>query len=291
MGNRVIIIDREFEYGDKFNTFFCGDIHLDSPGHDRRLFIEEMSEALVQNADIVILGDIFDLIQHGDHKRFTPSSNKYGATDTAMNSAIEEAVELLTPFAKNIKVMLCGNHESSAIKYHNIDMAAMLIWELNKLDGVDIQYMGMQGYIRFKYKHVKVPDKKSATYDVKTHHGVGGSAEITKGTITLNRFMAAYEADLHVMGHTHTKVVLPDERRAYVTRYGNIATKSVKGFIVGAYVHPVTQQKALISGRPNPYSIDFGDTRRTLQSTGGIMISQQVMRIDDRSEIRTKIIS
>jgi hypothetical protein len=197
MGNRVITIDREFEYGEKFNTFFCGDIHLDSPGHDRRLFLEEMADALVNEADIVVLGDIFDLIQHGDHKRFTASSNKYGATDTAMNSAIEEAVELLTPFAKNIKVMLCGNHESSAIKYHNIDMAAMLIWELNKLDGVDIQYMGMQGYIRFKYKHVKVPDKKSTTYDVKTHHGVGGSAEITKGTITLNRFMAAYEADLH----------------------------------------------------------------------------------------------
>lgn len=291
MGNRVVIMNREYEPGKIFNTFFCGDIHLDSPGHDRRLFLEEMEYAIAKDADIIVLGDVFDLIQHGDHKRFTPSSNKYGNTDTAGNSAIEEAIELLTPFAKNIKVMLCGNHEAAGIKYHNLDYTQILIYELNKLDGVNIEYLGYQGYIRLHYKSKKFPDKKSAMYDIKSHHGVGGSAEITKGTITLNRFMAAYDADLHVMGHTHTKVILPDERRAYLTKYGNIETKSVKGFIIGAYVHPVTQQKTSVGGRPNPYDIDFGDTRRTLQSTGGIMISQSVSDIDHKTVIKTRIIS
>jgi len=290
MGNRAVTIERFFNYGETFNTFFCGDIHLDSPGHDRKLFISEMDYAVSHNCDIVILGDIFDLITHGDRKRYTPSSNKYG-TDTAINSMFDEAVKLFTPYAKNIKVMLCGNHEGSVVKYHNFDLAVMLVWELNKLDGVDIKYMGMQGYIRLRYKKVDAPDKKSTSYDIKSHHGVGGSAEITKGTITLNRFMAAYEADLHVMGHTHTKVILPDENRGYLTREGEVRAKSVKAFIVGAYVYPVTQQDITFKGKANPYSIDYGDTRRTLQSTGGIMISQTIYRDQDRTEIKTRIIA
>jgi hypothetical protein len=245
-----------------------------------------MDYAVSHNCDIIILGDIFDLITHGDKKRYTPEMNKYG-TDTAINSMLDEAIELFTPYAKNIKIMLCGNHEASGVKYHNLDITTLLIWELNKLDGVDIKYLGYQGYIRFKYFYPK--GKAVKCFDVKAHHGTGGSAEITKGTITLNRFMLAHDADLHVMGHTHTKVILPCESRSYLNHSGKITHKTIMGFITGAYVHPVIETDTKLGGKARPYSVDYGDTRRTLQSTGGIMISQTITKGRD-IEIDTKII-
>ncbi len=270
---RAVTITKEYEPGETFNLFLCSDIHLESPEHNRQLFIKEMDYAVKKKADILIGGDVFDMILPGDRKRHTMSRTKYEDTDAILNEALQEAINLFTPYAKNIKVILCGNHDDAVTKYHSIDIVALLIYELNKLPGVHIEYLGYQGYIRYYYKYKN--GNQTHTYDIKASHGTGGGAVVTRGTIGINRQMTASIADLYWSGHVHSKVILPDENCSYLDNRGNIRYKSRKGIITGAYVYPVTQQATERDGRPNPYNPDYGDRQRTLQSTGGVLISHE----------------
>jgi len=286
MAMRAVTIEKDFKSGDTFNYFLMSDLHLESPEHNRKLLIKELDYAKKHNADIFIGGDIWDFINNGDRKRYTPSRNKYGELDAVINEAIDEAFEVLKPYAKNIKVILCGNHESSVIKFHNFDPAAVLVRDLNRLHCADVKYLGYQGYIRLRYKYKK--GNRSFNFDIKAHHGTGGSSEITKGTITINRFMNAHSADAHWFGHTHTKVILPDENQSYLNEKGNICTRSRKGIITGAYVYPVNEKNTTRNGNPASYNIDYGDMKRTLQSTGGVMLRHEFEGIEG---ITTRIIT
>lgn len=276
---RAVTLKKNYKSGEEYNYFLCSDLHLESPEHDRKLLIKELDYAVKQNADIFIGGDVFDFILNGDKKRYTPTRNKYTDTDSVLNEALAEAIEVLTPYAKNIKVILCGNHESMVIKHHSIDILALLIYELNKLEGVYIQYLGYQGYIRIAYKYAS--GNQTHTFDIKASHGSGGGAIVTKGTIGINRQMSAAIADMYWSGHTHTKVILPDENCSYMDSFGNIKYKSRKGVITGAYVMPVQEEYTEFHGRPNPYGINYGDMMKSLQSTGGVMMTHTFHSVVD----------
>lgn len=283
---RAVTIRKEYHVGDEFNLFLCSDIHLEAPDHDRDLFIKEMKNAVKCNADILIGGDVFDMILPGDRKRYTSSRNKYEDTDAIINLALEEAVELLKPFAKNIKVILCGNHDDAVTKYHSVDIVALLIYELNKLDGVHIEYLGYSGFIKYFFKYKK--GAASFAIDINATHGTGGAAVVSKGTIGLQRQMTANIADIYWSGHTHTKVVLPDDVCSYCNEKGGIGYKSRKGIITGAYVNPVEQQQTTRGNKPRPYNVNYGDRMRAYQSTGGVMI-KFTMENKDNCDIRITV--
>lgn len=268
---RAVTIRKEYNIKDQFNIFLCSDIHLEAPDHNRELFHKEMKKALSKNADILIGGDIFDAILPGDRKRYTPSHTKYEDQDAILNAVLTEAIDLFTPYAKNIKVILCGNHDDALTKHHAIDLVALLIYELNKLEGVHIQYLGYKGYIRYNFKYAN--GAYSNSYDIYAEHGTGGGAVVTKGVIGIVRQMTANIADLYWSGHTHTKVVLPDESCAYLDKLGTPRTKCRKGIVTGAYVTPVSNEKTTRGKRPNPYNVSYGDRMRSYQSTGGVMLT------------------
>ena len=276
----------EYEIGDVFNTFFMSDLHIESPSHNRDLLIKDFEYAKKKKAIIFLGGDVVTLIVSGDRKRFTPSSEKFFGEDDVFNFTVEEVVKVLTPYAYMIKGILCGNHEANYEKFNHADILATIIWELNKLENVNIEYLGYEAYIRLRYKYKNGGFHK--TFDIKGHHGTGGQAEVTKGTITLNRFMTYHFADLYWNGHLHTKVVLPDEPITYMDRMGNICIRSRKGIITGSYLFPVINGKTKFkSGRPRSYKIDYGHTKRTLQSSGGILMEQTFV---SKEEMETRII-
>ena len=114
---RAVTIEKTYNVGDTFSYYICGDFHIDSREHDRKLLISELEEAKARGSRIIILGDIFDFIMNGDSKRYTPSRSRYGHEDGHINYAIDEAFDVLVPYAESIDIMMLGNHESSVIKY------------------------------------------------------------------------------------------------------------------------------------------------------------------------------
>jgi len=281
---RAVTIEKKYNVGDTYKYFLCSDLHIDSPEHDRKLLVKELDYAVKNNADIFIGGDVWDFILNGDRKRFTSSRVKYSGEDAQINFAIDDAVKFLTPYAQNIKVILCGNHETSMMKFHSLDPLALLIDRLNETPDVDIEYLGYQGYIRLRYTYGK--GNHCQSFDIKAHHGTGGNSEITKGTITLNRFMNTHIADLYWNGHTHSKVILPDENCTYLDQNGVIKMRSRKGIITGAYVLPTHHESTKRNKKAKPYHYSYGDSIRTLQASGGVMVEHEFLAIKEPMTVR-----
>jgi hypothetical protein len=276
---RAVTIKKEYEVGDRFGLFFASDLHIDSNGHDAKLMKREFDEAKRLNCRIIIAGDIFDFLMNGDNKRYSPSKSKYGPVDGHINYSIDNAFESLKDYAKNIDVMMLGNHESSVIKFHSFDPVAVLINRLNRECGANIHYLAYNGYIRYAYRYKN--GNASRSYDIKICHGIGGNSPVTKGTISQARTLNMHDADLYVSGHSHQALVLPSENRTYLDQYGNIRIKERKVLVTGCYVKPFHQSSLTSSGGANPYNVQYADLMSSLQSTGGAMVEHEFLSKDD----------
>ena len=281
---RALTIEKKYKVGNVFNYFLCSDLHMESPEHDRKLLVKELDYAVKKEADIFFAGDIFEFLMNGDRKRFSPSKEKYYGEDAHINFAIDEAFEVLKPYGPNIKAALCGNHETSVMKHHSIDPVALLIDRLNELPDTNIEYLGYSGYIRVRYTYEK--GNHCQSFDIYATHGTGGGAVITKGTIGVNRQMTAHIANLYWSGHTHTKLVLPDDVCSYLDQNGVIKHKSRKGLITGAYVLPVHHEETKLRGKAKPYHVSYGDQMRTLQSSGGMLVEHEFTAIKEPMTVR-----
>ena len=260
--------------------FLCSDLHLDSPAHDRKLLKAELDEALRLDADILIGGDIFDAILHGDKKRHSPSSDTDN-TDPKLNVIVQRAYEFLKPYAKKIVAIGHGNHEMSVVKFNSFDPLDALHFLLQLEKGVDIKQLHYTGIVRYQYEHSGGGHRRS--FDIYFNHGQGASAEISKGLIMIDRHRKKVDADIYWFGHTHTKVVLPSENQIYMSTSGELKNKTIRCLITGCY------QKVFNDSTNKEYaSVNYGEEKmRVNQSTGGAML--KVINDDSGYKIKVEV--
>ena len=267
---RSVILQKEYNVGDIFYYGFMSDMHLDAPDHDRDRLIEDLEFFKEHNADIFIGGDNWSMLMNGDRKRYTPSQARYPGEDAHINHAINEAVDVLTPYAHLIKVMLSGNHEETTLKFHGIDPTAALIDRLNEKTGSSIEYLGYQGFIRLSYKYAN--GNETRMVDIKAHHGAGGAAEVSKGTITEQRFIHSNIADIYWNGHTHYSLVMPCDNAAYLDNKGVPRARTRLALVSAPYVHVVSHESTKRGNHARPMKVNYGNRMRTYVSTGGHMV-------------------
>ena len=248
----------------------CSDIHFGNKGQNKKALKRDFDKARELNARIYINGDWGDFILSGDRKRYTPSGDAYG-TDNNVNMTINEAYDFFSEYADLIQMIGTGNHEVSCQKFNNFDPTQQLIYSLNTTHNTAIQHGQYCGYIVLRYhygEHNSVKSKK-----IFYNHGQGASAEVSKGTIDINRHMNNKICDILWLGHKHTKVVLPCEPALNVDKNGNIYEIQRAGIITGAYAEVFSKYDAMKKG----YKINYGEERmRNLQSTGGVFIKHTV---------------
>jgi hypothetical protein len=251
--------------------FFTSDLHFGNKGQNRKSLKKDFDLAKERNAKIYINGDWGDFIMSGDKKRYNPSSDAYG-TDNNINMTINDAYDFLSEYAKQIVFIGCGNHEVSVQKYNNFDPTQQLIYSLNKEHKTQIQHGQYSGFILLKY-HDK-DDSGVRTFKIFYNHGQGGTSEITKGAIDINRHMSTKNADLIWLGHKHTKLLLPSEYILEMSaKTGEIYEKERAGMITASYLNVSGTYDAMKQG----YKINYGEERmRGLQSIGGIFMKHTV---------------
>lgn len=263
------IIDIDYTEQKHHGFLLASDLHIGSKAHDMELCKHEFDKAVELGYQIMMNGDWGEFIISGDRKRYHPGGDKYNR-DNQINRTIDEAVEFLTPYAQNIVFIGHGNHEVSVSKFHGIDVTQSLIALLNHKTGSNIKHGQYRGMVRFQFGD-KSGHRRSVT--MAYNHGQGASAEITRGTIGINRMMSAYDAQIFWTGHSHTKLVMPCENMVAMSASGEILTKERKGIITGAYVKTVHEYDAQEEG----YGINFGEERcRIIQSTGGYFLTFDV---------------
>jgi hypothetical protein len=225
------------------------------------------------DAKLFILGDTLDLITKSDRKRYMPSRipSNIASDDDQTTMMLDFAFEQLQPFAENIYMISMGNHETSKVKYSDINPLKLLVRELNldlKSRGSTHRIMlgGYHGYWRFG---LNVGGRKLA-YRFLYDHGHGGGAPVTKGMIDINRIQTSYNYDLFAFGHKHTKI---SDRSVYhdVSQNGNTKVKSRLAVQVGSFQNVYDERALVASGRPGEAT--YMDSKGVGASpTGGTLV-------------------
>jgi len=192
---------------------FLGDLHLDNPKADRKAIKRLLDEAVARNALVVLLGDVFDVMQGYGDRRATLSALKkeYAGEGSYLTAVLDDVTEFLTPYAKHIWIILQGNHESSVLRYAGVRIEQMLAVNL-KLAGGHPVTPGYQTYAVVKLSR-QVDVARGGSVPFWIAHGHGGGGEVTKGVIQAQRRAVTYpDARFVVSGHVHSSYFVAHEQ-------------------------------------------------------------------------------
>lgn len=222
---------------DTVSTLVLSDVHYDSMKCKRKLLKKHLDEILDADGLIFIHGDWFDVMATYGDKRMKregvdPRYIKKGRS--YLDLVIEDSVEFLKPYAKNIALIGYGNHETSIYKYHDTDPIRRLVARLNTLHEGNIQLGQYSGFIKFvfAYKNGQARHQIIKHY----HHGFGGNAKRSKGMLDVQIEVMKYpDADILVRGHDHQKWHDPSTVRWRLKQNGEIAKDNVHYLKTGSY--------------------------------------------------------
>ena len=207
------------------------DPHIDSPNFDESTFIEHANYCLNDQRYIMFGGDMFDSIIRTDQKRAVNSLLEKG--DNQLNIKIDRVYELLKPYQNQILFFGRGNHEESILKHNGLDLLEMLAKVLNAGQKHQIIVGNYANFIRFSW--VDNRNTPHLRYDIYQHHGMGGSAPVTKGMIDFNRIAKGVNADLIWIGHKHQSVIDASDPIMFLDQWGNVILKNRQCIMTPSY--------------------------------------------------------
>jgi hypothetical protein len=185
--------------------FITSDVHFDSAFCNRKVFFQDMEEALKQKSKVCIFGDFFDAMNgrfdpRRDMSMLRPEYRRADYYDFVVNDAYEK----LKKYKNNILIITPGNHELAVLKNANTYLSDRLSKMLGCLHG------GYGGWLKVM---IKVNSEIRGSVNIKYFHGSGGEAPVTRGAIQTNR-QAVYlpDADIVVNGHSHNAYWIPIQR-------------------------------------------------------------------------------
>ena len=192
-------------------VLLSADQHIDNPLSDRQLFARHLQRARDLNAPILFNGDLFDAMQGPNDPRGAKSATAAEFNrDDYFDALVEDAEQLLAPYAGNIAVLGQGNHETSVVRHHGTSLVKRLAHRLRRHTKTNRPYVGQYaGWVIFQFT---IHSTVSQTLRLKFHHG-GHGGDVTKGVLGANR-RAVYlpDANIVVCGHIHEGWYFPISR-------------------------------------------------------------------------------
>lgn len=186
-------------------VLLTADQHWDAMECDRQLLKKHFDEAKEKDADILIFGDFFDVMEGKyDPRRRKGDIRPELNVDNYMDALTDQASDWLLPYSKNVKFISRGNHEVSVLKNQEVDLTDRLVTMLNYKGGKDTNVITgtYRGYVLYKFQESQQGGRAKVTLGYT--HGYGGGGPVTKGTIQAGRkqvYMA--DADIIIQGHIH----------------------------------------------------------------------------------------
>ena len=226
--------------GQPFRRFLCSDLHLGSVNADVARLRRELEAASDMGARIFINGDVFDAITSGD-KRYQPGDMVPALANKkdVLAAMVKYAAEILAPYRHLIEVIGIGNHEQTVIKYRGADPVAALIDALNARLAEDgsshrIRHGGISGFVVTQFAVESGESTRVFSHKMHYHHGSGGDAPVTLGSITFARKDVAFDYDCVTFGHKHNSLRM-EKIRTGVTSQGELTFRRVHYVQTGSY--------------------------------------------------------
>jgi hypothetical protein len=231
------------------------DLHIDSPGCDWPKLKRDLDSVANEGGRIFINGDLVDGIYPTDRKRYARSHNNLD-DDAQINCTVNLLVEKLTPYADYIDYIGFGNHEVSIVKFNNIDILSLIIFELNKKRSQKLRPIVRGDYTGFINLVFSFAAGKVRRFVIYRDHGKGGNSPVTKGTIGLQRLYGTFDADLYWLGHSHQSIIDPASQWTIgITPKGKLYKKNKIGIITPGY------QSCFNESKSDYYRLNFPEER------------------------------
>ena len=213
-------VSRRIEYGsraDVFRVVFLSDVHLGTRYCDEALLRQTVqSIADDPHAYWLGLGDYCEWINRKDPRADEETLAKWlhGRKDIAglQTTMIGEA---LRPIADKCLGMIKGNHEYTIEQHTERSVYDDLVnGLLDTRDGRAGIRLGPNGFVTLQFSR-KTGETRGSTWSCTLYatHGCSGGRKMGSKALRLTDIHATVEADVVVMGHTHTPMWFPTERQ------------------------------------------------------------------------------
>ena len=200
-------------FGIEYAQTLCimSDLHWDNPYCNRQLLKKHLDHCLEKKIPVAIIGDLFCVMQG----KYDPRSSKDDIREEHqrgdyLDAVVRTAVEWFKPYKDILFLITPGNHESSILKRMETDLIDRLVQGLKQEGAKHIHKGGYSGWIAVQINYAN--SNHSAVKKIWYHHGYGGGAPVTKGTIqTARQQNYVRNADILVNGHIHNSWFFPIE--------------------------------------------------------------------------------
>jgi len=211
------------------------DRHHDNPDCARKLEKRHLDEVKEVNAGIIDCGDLFCCMQGKYDKRADKSKLRpENQVSDYFDSLIREADSFYGPYKENFLCLGTGNHETSILHKHEIDLTKRLGEKL----GVPV--LGYSGAVRFMFV---ISNTQRVSKVLWFTHGYGSGGPVTEDMIQSNRQRVYIDsADIMLSGHVHRSWI-----QEYIKLYVNDAGKLKRR--TGWYVKTPTYKDEYKTGK------------------------------------------
>lgn len=184
-------------------VMLSADWHWDNPKCRLDVLERDLKKAKEINAMVVSLGDHFCAMQGKYDKRSSKDSIRpEHQAGSYLDRLVETAAEFLKPYKDCLGLISVGNHETAIYNRHETCLTSRLVERL-RAEGSQCRKGGYNGWVMFSayYNNKALSDGYRMYY----HHGSGGDAPVTHGTIAMSRVSQFVDADCIVSGHLHIR--------------------------------------------------------------------------------------
>lgn len=254
------------------------DAHHDNLHCDQALEKEHLKEAVAKRAGIIDCGDLFCAMQGKWDKRADPDQMRpelYGKD--YLDRLAKYNADFYAPYAKNFVQISPGNHETSILHHHQVDLTAGLAGRLSAAAGHGVIAGTYSGWVRFQFTRGRKSMRKMLRYT----HGYGGGGPVTRDVIQSARQAVYIEgADIFASGHTHDAWDMPIMRER-IDHLGRARLEEMIFLKLGGYKDEYSPGEGWAVGKgmpPKPkgaYWVKFSHDRRVTNGR-----SEEGIRID-----------
>jgi hypothetical protein len=184
-------------------VLLSADWHWDNPKCRLDRLARDLDTAKRLGAMVISCGDHFCAMQGKYDKRSSKDSIRpEHQVGSYLDSLVETGAEFLKPYADVLGLISLGNHETSIYNRHETCLISRLVERLRAM-GSPCRKGGYNGWLSFR--SIVSGRQKGDSYRLYYHHGSGGDAPVTHGTISMSRVSQFVDADCILSGHLHTK--------------------------------------------------------------------------------------
>ena len=203
------IISHDLPQYETLEIYPLGDVHIGDPQKDRKRLNQYMQEVQAEdNRYVIVNGDIINnAVRHGVSDIYIEELNP--------NEQIDRAVALLEPIKHKILAITEGNHENRTYRNDGI----LVMYQVAQRLGIPHVYSEGSYLIFVKFGKSMGRDYRKMPYAIYGKHGTGGGRKVGAKAIRLVEMSETIDADVFLVSHTHTPIIL--RKKFFRTDYRN----------------------------------------------------------------------